>query len=455
MRTAFLHDAIFPLTACLLFTLLCVIPVVGQKPGGRERISPPTPSPTPRTVTTPSTRKPRDKVDKTPLPRASMTIIAPLGSRVWINELEIDTSQTAAGLLSLDGQSVKTSYAETTGTFTLKGLKPGVYRLSARKPDFREYATPAPVLLDQDNVFTIVLTPIPGKLTVSPSVAGADLEIFNLENEMSIGRYADHLDKFELSPGNYRIVASKTGYRMAVREIRVSPGESVYLEPVLESLPTPTPIPRRPALTAPMRLDVQRQDKYMIFRLQGSSGDLATTLGSINVTLGGPSRNYVNGNLNGQPCRIEFIKLENIAEAAIVEAPGPSNEWAAIVVRVRPKNEKRRPISFAINWSSLQRSSPASTANTNSTVLIPAQAIRKVQPVFPAATRGSPVSGTVLVLLSIDKEGSVVSAKAIQGPHVFRRVAEDAARNWRFRPATRDGRNVESEQTIQFRFEPQ
>ena len=203
-----------------------------------------------------------------------------------------------------------------------------------------------------------------------------------------------------------------------------------------------------------MQFDVQRQDKYLIFRLQGSSGDLMTTLGSINVTLGGPSRNYANGNLNGQPCRIEFIKLENIAEGAIVEAPGPSNGWAAIVVRVRPKDEKRRPISFAINWSSLQSSPPASIVNTNPVLFVPAQAVQKVQPVFPATAKGSPISSTVLVLVSIDKVGSVVSAKAVEGPYVFRRVAEDAARKWKFRPAIRDGRNVDSEQSIQFRFEP-
>jgi outer membrane biosynthesis protein TonB len=47
----------------------------------------------------------------------------------------------------------------------------------------------------------------------------------------------------------------------------------------------------------------------------------------------------------------------------------------------------------------------------------------------------------------------VISAKATEGPHVFRRVSEEAARKWKFRPAMRDGRSVESEQTIEFRFE--
>jgi outer membrane biosynthesis protein TonB len=58
-----------------------------------------------------------------------------------------------------------------------------------------------------------------------------------------------------------------------------------------------------------------------------------------------------------------------------------------------------------------------------------------------------------MVLVTIDSTGSVTSAKAIDGPYIYRRVSEEAARKWKFKPATRDGRNVESQQTLQFRFE--
>jgi TonB family protein len=201
-----------------------------------------------------------------------------------------------------------------------------------------------------------------------------------------------------------------------------------------------------------MTFDISKQDKYLLLRLQGSSGDTAKTVGSVNVTLGGPANNHVNGNLNGRPCRVEFVKLENIAEGSIIEAPSPSNDWSAIVIRIRPKDEKRRPISFAINWSTLEDTPflrPGAAAN----VFIPAVTIQKIQPLFPPEARGSPISGTVSVMVSIDDAGSVVSARAIDGPYMFRRASEEAARKWKFRPATRDGRNVESQQTIQFKFE--
>jgi TonB family protein len=360
-----------------------------------------------------------------------MTIKAPIGCRVWINNVEVEMPQT--------------------GVLNRKSVKPDSYLIVARKPDFREYSQQVDVLLDQENVFNIVLMPLPAKLTVSPSIAGAEVEVFNLETSQNIGRYFQ-LKDVELMSGRYRISVLAAGYRVSMREITARPGESIYLEPLLEPLPTPTPTPTPAIRNIPMTFDVRRQDKYLVLRLQGSSGDTAKIVGSVNVSLAGPSNNYVNGSLNGLPCRVEFVKLENITEGSIVEAPGPSNNWSAIVVRVRPKDEKRRPISFAINWSTLENS-PLPQADAAAKLFIPAVAVQKVQPSFPPEARGSPISGTVSVLVGIDSAGSVISAKAIDGPFMYRRVSEEAARKWKFRPATRDGRNVESQQTIQFRFE--
>jgi TonB family protein len=375
--------------------------------------------------------------------------MAPTGCRIWINDAEVDSS----GKLTLDKRTIKTSYLPETGVVKLNGLKPGSYRIVVSKPDFRANMQDVEIFADRPNVFSVVLTPLPAKLTVSPSIGGAEVELFNLDSGTFAGRYSQ-LSQIELSPGRYRVTASKIGYQPSTREVTLHAGESTYLESVLESLPTPTPTPTpAPRISnIPMSLDVRKQDKYLILRLQGSSGDSSKTIGSINVSLGGPAKNYVTGNLNGLPCQVEFIKLENIAEGSVVEAPGPSNQWSVLVVRIRPKDDKRRPISFSINWNSLQTSGPFGS-NSAANILVPAEAIQRVQPVFPPEARNNPVSGAVSVLIIIDSSGSVVSAKAIDGPYVFRRVSEDAARKWKFRPATRDGRNVESEQTILFKFE--
>lgn len=429
-----------------------------QKAGGRDpgKTSPaPTPAPTiPRGTTSSSTHKPggNKPIKPPPVPVTQMTIVVPQGCRVWLNDVPVETSLSQELPLLVDGQKVKTS-ERVAGVITVKGIRAGSYRLVARKPDFREYATEVTVMLDTENVFTVRLTPASGKLTVSPSVSGAEIEIVSVETNNSIGRYHERLDQFELPPGQYRVVTSRAGHKVAVREIRVNPSESVYLEPLLDPLPRPTPTPKPPSLVMPMTLNLQRQDKYLLFYLKGSSGDATTTLGTINVSMNGPGRNTVTGNFNGRPCQIELIKLENIAEASLVEAPGPANNWAWTVIRVRPKDEKRRPISFAINWRSLP-DAPQVKLDTGAAGFIPAHAIRKVQPEYPLIARGSNMGGSVLVLLTIDRSGAVIGTQVIEGPDVFRRAAEDAARKWKFRPATRDGQAVESEQTIHFRFSP-
>ena len=186
---------------------------------------------------------------------------------------------------------------------------------------------------------------------MKPSVNGASVEVFKVEGDMSLGRYSDYLDNVEITPGSYRVSTSKDGYRTAVREITVNPGESIFLEPVIEMLPKPPVVKRQPtAPVLPATFTIDTDGKNAIFRVTGSTGDVSARLGTVTVQFGGSNHGVV-GSFNGMPCLVEFIKLENVAEGAIVEAPGPSNNWATVVVRVRPK-DKKRPLSFAINWRS-------------------------------------------------------------------------------------------------------
>ena len=424
----------------------------GRDPGNH----PPTPTPTPAPTRTPgSTRTGHNSSGSgtvKSVPLAQMTIIAPPGCQIWINNAPVQTSLLREVVVPIDRQRVKAS-EQTAGVITIKGIRPDTYTILARKPDFHEFAQPVIVTPAGENVVTVTLRPIAAKLSVSPSVAGGDIEIVNLETNSSFGHYFERFDQLELPPGHYRIVTSKAGYKHAVREITLNPGGTMYLEPVLESLPPPTPTPTTSGPAAPMSFTVERDGKYLVFHFQGSSGDSGKLMGSVTVSLNGPARNGVSGNLNGLPCEIELIKLENIAEGSIIEAPGPRNNWTAMVVRVRPKDERRRPISFAINWRSLTNSS-GTNAETRTPTFVPAQAIRQVKPDVRRTAQGPNVSGTVVVAVTIDKAGSVTSSKAIEGPITFRNACEDAARKWKFRPATRDGEPVESDQVIQFRFEP-
>jgi hypothetical protein len=104
---------------------------------------------------------------------------------------------------------------------------------------------------------------------------------------------------------------------------------------------------------------VRAEGKYLIIEIQGASGDNTTLLGSITFTLADAMAGIgqVQGLLSGGPCHVEFVRLENVAEGSFIETPGPTNQWAKLILRIRSKNSKR-PIQFAINWKAVQREFP-------------------------------------------------------------------------------------------------
>jgi TonB family protein len=433
----------------LLASLFVVGPAWStQQPGGRPVVPPTTPSPriVKGTHGGGTVRKAPALVD--------LRIAVPVDCQIWLDSHEI-AYRNHQKLLELNDQKIRIEYSDADGTITLKSLKPAAYTITANKPDHREYKQTVTVSKGQQNFVTVALIPETGHLTVAPSVSGALIEVINIESSIRSGPYTGTLNHAEFSPGRYRVNVSKDGYKVTTREIAIRASESVYLEPPLEPLPTPTPtpIPSRKATIAavPQSSTVEIAGKELFVQLRGTSGDTSKSVGSINVSITQRTLIETSGTLNGLPCRVQFVQLENVSEGSLVEAPGPSNQWALLIVRIRPKDPKR-PIRFAINWQSVSRSD---TSTATSDTVVPADAIRKVVPVFPAEGKRVGVSGTVSVVCLVDNLGNVVSAKAVDGPSIFRRAAEDAARQWKFRPETRNSSPAESRVTLRFAFEKQ
>lgn len=83
----------------------------------------------------------------------------------------------------------------------------------------------------------------------------------------------------------------------------------------------------------------------------------------------------------------------------------------------------------------------------------PAVLLSRATPVYPEAARRARVTGTVDVILSIDKQGTVVRATAVEGSPLLRPSAEDAARKWRYRPELVNGAPVETERRVRIVFQ--
>jgi protein TonB len=76
-----------------------------------------------------------------------------------------------------------------------------------------------------------------------------------------------------------------------------------------------------------------------------------------------------------------------------------------------------------------------------------------VQPSYPPLARKAKIEGTIEVLVEVDATGRVAKATALGGSPFLQGAAEDAARKWLFRPATRDGRALPSDFRISIVFD--
>jgi protein TonB len=79
-------------------------------------------------------------------------------------------------------------------------------------------------------------------------------------------------------------------------------------------------------------------------------------------------------------------------------------------------------------------------------------AIHKVLADYPRLAVTIRQTGRVVVEVVIDEYGKVVSARAVSGPAIFRRSAEEAARQWRWNPTRLGGLAVQVLGTITFDF---
>ncbi len=81
-----------------------------------------------------------------------------------------------------------------------------------------------------------------------------------------------------------------------------------------------------------------------------------------------------------------------------------------------------------------------------------AELISKVAPVYPSLAKNQHVSGNVLVDALIDANGKVTTMKVISGPTLLHQAAMDALRQWKYQPATLDGKPVPMHLTVTLQF---
>jgi TonB family protein len=77
---------------------------------------------------------------------------------------------------------------------------------------------------------------------------------------------------------------------------------------------------------------------------------------------------------------------------------------------------------------------------------------RRVEPAYPPLAKAAKISGSVVVEVTLDEEGGVISARAISGHPLLKDAAVDAARGWKFTPTKLQEVPVKVIGTITFNF---
>ena len=78
--------------------------------------------------------------------------------------------------------------------------------------------------------------------------------------------------------------------------------------------------------------------------------------------------------------------------------------------------------------------------------------LAQVLPVYPASAKEMHVEGTVIMHVTVGKDGVVKSADVISGPSALRASAVDAVRQWTYRPFVFLGEASEIETDVRVIF---
>jgi len=118
-------------------------------------------------------------------------------------------------------------------------------------------------------------------------------------------------------------------------------------------------------------------------------------------------------------------------------------------------------LSVSISFSSVttlaqdkesKRSTATRTAVRISNGELEREAVSKVEPEYPPIARAARASGDVKVEVVIDGTGKIISARPISGHPLLRHSALMAARQWKFKPAARPGRQAKRSGLLNFSF---
>jgi TonB family protein len=157
------------------------------------------------------------------------------------------------------------------------------------------------------------------------------------------------------------------------------------------------------------------------------------------------------GSSAGRPALNAAVQRK--ASSASAPAKSANEDQGSSSVLNFPETPISASSSVAIG-SRLYVSVPASTDSQLAGNLQIGRLIRRVDVTYPPEAVQQNLQGIVKLHITIAQDGSVREVSAISGEPVLASAAEDAIRQWRYRPTLLDGQPIETEADITVEFRP-
>jgi protein TonB len=151
---------------------------------------------------------------------------------------------------------------------------------------------------------------------------------------------------------------------------------------------------------------------------------------------------------------------ERAANATLADVPAPKPVSTADAAPNSNSKEKPAALLSASKRTPLRSSADSVPTSTTQLLeggpIVPPKLVKSVRPNAPPDAILGYVSGNVTVDATVDPSGRVSSAKALSGPASLRTAAVNAVKEYRYDPATQNGKPVSAHVnvTIQFWYEP-
>jgi protein TonB len=84
-----------------------------------------------------------------------------------------------------------------------------------------------------------------------------------------------------------------------------------------------------------------------------------------------------------------------------------------------------------------------------------ARLLSSTPPLYPVLAKTQHIEGNVRVDALVDENGKISAMKVISGPTLLHQAAMDAVRQWKYQPATLDGKTVPMHLTVTLQFKLQ